>query len=77
MSKAKAKARAKARAMAKLANRPPKGAKPESSDESEVAEAKEQRQNRYDAKASQGNKFGPASHIKSAARTGRGAARSR
>ncbi len=74
MSKAKAKARAKARTMAKLANRKPKG---EKSDAAEVAEAKEQRPSHADAKASQGRKFGPASHIKSAARTGRGAARSR
>lgn len=74
MSKAKARARAKARTMAKLANRKPKGEKTE---ESDASASKEQRPNRADAKASQGRQFGPASHIKSAARTTRGAARSR
>ncbi len=72
MTKAKAKARAKARAMAKLANRPPKGEKPEAS---EGAEAKDQRPARFDTK--DGGMRNTASHIKSAARTTRGAARSR
>jgi len=57
---------------AKLANRPPKGEKPEAS---EGAEAKDQRPARFDTK--DGGMRNTASHIKSAARTTRGAARSR
>lgn len=73
MTKAKAKARAKARAMAKLANRKPKGEDtPEASD---GPEAKEKRSGYVDAR--EGGMRNTASHIKSAARTTRGAARSR
>ncbi len=74
MSKAKARARAKARTMAKLANRKKKD---ETSDDAEPQAAKEQRPSRADAKGGPGRQFGAPSHIKSAARTTRGAARSR